>query len=361
MPIAQAQRLCPEAVFLRGDFHAYSRFSHDLMEVCRRYTPLVEPVSLDEAYLDVTGSRRLFETRGLVRPGDPAWPLAVADDLKRTVKRETQLNVSIGVASNRLVAKVASDFGKPNGVTWVQPGREAAFLAPLPLKDLPGVGPRTAERLAQYNLRRIGDLAAIPEAMLAAQFGPGGEALAARARGMASAEVTAETGPPKSISRETTFETNLIDRARLKSMLAYLLERACRQLRAEGLLARTVTVKVRYADFLTVARSRTLPTLTDHDDAFWPVAEELFEKVHTRRVGVRLVGAGLSHFGPSGRQMDLFAEDGYVRRDRYYESVDLIRDRFGHAAVVTGRSIEMLATHERDQRGFRLRTACLSR
>jgi DNA polymerase-4 len=417
MPVAQAHRLCPDAVFLRGDFHAYTRFSKALMDLCRHYTPLVEPMSLDEAYLDVSGCRRLFETQGIVRPrteiprggspdeivrgGSPdpprkdrlprscavgqethrakhrdetgpangalgvppadPWPLEAADHLKRSIKRELQLNVSIGAGTNRVVAKIACDYAKPNGVAWVRPGYEAEFLAPLPLKELPGIGPKTAERLAQYNLQQIGDLVKIPEKMLVEHFGPGGEVLAARARGIDSTPVSAEPGNPKSISRETTFESNLIDRGAMQAMLYYLLERACRQLRDVDLLARTLTVKVRYADFKTESRSRRLPTFSDHDDDFWPVAVGLFNKAYTRRVGVRLVGVALSHFAPSGRQMDLFAEGAYGRRTRYYRSIDRIRERFGFSALATGRAIELLETHARDAHGFKLRTACLSR
>lgn len=360
MPIREAHRLCPDAAFLRGDFHAYARFSRAMMEVCRRHTPLVEPTSLDEAYLNVAGCRRLFQTLGIARPG-PAWPLQVADHLQRTIRRELDLAVTIGAGANRLIAKTACSYAKPNGVAWICPGYEAEFLAPLPLGELPGIGPRTADRLAQYNLRRIGDLARIPESMLVEHFGPSGRVLVERARGIDPTPVTAGGGDPKSISRETTFETNLVDRARLRAMLSYLLERACRQLRSLGLLARTVAVKVRYADFRTESRSRTLPTLSDHDDDFWPVAADLFDRIHTRRVSVRLVGASLSHFAPAGRQLGLFGEAGYDRRTRFYRSVDGVRDRFGFSALVTGRAIELIQTHERDAHGFRLRTACLSR
>ena len=359
MPIREAHRLCPDAVFLRGDFHAYARFSQGMMDLCRRYTPLVEPVSLDEAYLDVAGCRRLFETLGIVDPG-AAWPLQAADHLKRTLQQTLQLNVTIGAGTNRLVAKIACDYAKPNGIAWIQPGYEARFLAPLLLKEIPGIGPRTAERLARYNLRRVGDLARISPETLAAHFGPPGEVLAARARGLDPTPVTAEAGGPKSISRETTFETDLIDRGAMKAMLSYLLERACRRLRQHGLLARTVTVKVRYADFRTESRSRSLPALSDHDDDLWPVARDLFDKVYARRVGVRLVGVALSHFAPAGRQMNLFGEAGYARRTRFYGSIDRIRERFGFSVLATGRAIELLETHERDENGFKLRTACLS-
>jgi nucleotidyltransferase/DNA polymerase involved in DNA repair len=432
MPLREARRICPDAVFLRGNFRAYARFSGDMMDICRHYTPLVQPVSLDEAYLDVSDCRRAFETQGIVgraggtatrrcvtvrpvadevlrggseftrRGGYPPrenaatlrstpavgaagtetrrancessdvvsppdytapdpWPLQAAEHLKLAVKRRLGLVVTVGVGASRLVAKIACDYAKPSGVAWIHPGRERTFLAPLPLKELPGIGPRTAEHLARYNLKRIGDLAQIPPAMLAGHFGPSGEVLAARARGIDPTPVRGDPADPKSISRETTFESNLIDRNAMKAMLYYLLERACRQLRAGGLLARTVGVKVRYADFKTEGRSRSLPTFSDHDDDFWPVAADLFDKAYTRRVGVRLVGVALSHFAPSGRQLDLFAEDRYARRARLYSSIDNVRRRFGFSVMATGRAIELLETHERDANGFRLRTACLSR
>jgi len=351
MPIGQAHRLCPDAVFLRGNFYEYARFSRALMDLCRRYTPLVEPTSLDEAYLDVGGCLRLYRTLG-VTAGGPGWPLQAADHLKGAIRKEMDLNVSIGAGSNRMIAKIACDYAKPNGVAWVRPGCEERFLAPLPLKALPGVGRRTAERLAQYNLHRVGDLARIPKAMLAEHFGPGGESLAERARGLDGASVDPEPGDPKSISRETTFEQNLIDRGEMTAMLFYLLERASRRLREDGLLARTVTVKVRYADFQTLGRSRSLPALSDHDDDFWPVVLELFEKVHARRVSVRLVGVSLSHFGRNGRQMTLFSEKYYGRRDDFYRALDRIRERFGFSALVTGPAIELLKTHPRDEHGF---------
>jgi len=361
MPIARARRLCPAAAFLRGDFHAYARFSRRMMNLCRRYTPLVEPTSLDEAYLDLTGCRRHLATRGIIEGESEAWPLQAADHLKRAIRRHLDLEVTVGAATNRLVAKVACARAKPSGVAWIRPGREARFLAPLPLRDLPGIGPRTAEGLRRYNLRRIGDLARLPERRLVADFGPAGRTLAERARGIDPTPVTAGEAVPRSISRETTFESNLNDTPQMTAMLFYLLERACRQLREDGLLARTVGVKVRYADFKTVGRSRTLPTFSDHDEDFWPVARDLFGRVHTRRVGVRLVGASLSHLAPAGRQMGLFDEADRQRRRAFYRSVDRVRDRFGFGSLVTGRSIDLLATHERDDRGFRLRTACLSR
>jgi len=326
----------------------------------------VEPLSLDEAYQDISGCRRYFQTVGIA--DGQAWPLQVAEHLKRTIKWETALDVSIGAGANCLIAKVACACAKPSGILYIQPGYEEPFLAPLPLKDLPGIGPRTAERLNRCNLRRARDLAGIPKSALAVRFGLFGIELAALARGHDLTPVSAGCKEAKSISRETTFETNLTRRQAIQAMLHYLLGRCGRELRQIQRLARTVTVKLRYANFQTFLRSRSLPAPSDHDDDFWPVAAHLLEKLHTRRVGVRLVGVALSNFTPArsapfhiGRQMDLFDEGRYRRRTRFYRAVDRIRDRFGFGAVVLGQAIELLRTHEKNTHGFRLRTACLSR
>lgn len=289
------------------------------------------------------------------------WPVQAADHLRRTIRQQMGMEVTVGLAASRMVAKIACDYAKPRGLAWVRPGYEERFLAPLPLKALPGIGSRTAEKLARYNLHQIGEVARIAPSRLAESFGPAAEALAERARGIDPTTVSADAGDPKSISRETTFESDLVDRRAMQAMLYYLLERASRQLREVDLLARTISVKIRYADFETVGRSRSLPTFSDHDDDFWAVARDLLDRMLVRRVSVRLVGVALSHFAPAGRQLDLFSEAGYDRRARFYRSVDRIRDRFGFGAVAAGDAIDLLRTHPRDEHGFKLRTACLSR
>lgn len=364
MPIAQAARLCPEAVFLRGDFALYARMSAAMYDVCLRHTPQVERVSLDECFLDLTGCERHCRRRssGEPRLGDDAlWPLEAACRLQRDVLEATGLRVSIGVASSRVVAKVTSDLAKPGGVLYAAPGREAALLAPLELGRLPGVGPKTAERLQRYGLRTIGDLAAIAPELLAQSFGAVGEYLHEAARGCGSAVVIPEEGLPKSISRETTFQEDTCDRQSILAMLSYLLQRACRQLREQDLLAATVSLKLRYADFETVARSRTLPQPTDHDDAFYQTLLDLLPRTYTRRVAIRLVGVTLSGLTDQGRQLMLFDEPDHERRSRLYASMDAVRERYGFAALVTSRAIDLLETHDRTADGFQLPVSCLSR
>jgi DNA polymerase-4 len=350
MPIAQAARVCPEGVFLRGRFEHYNDFSRRVMAILADYSPAIEAASLDEAYLDLAGCERLLGP-----------PFDLADRIKRRVKAETGLNVSIGAGANKLVAKVATALAKPNGVVIIWPGYEADFFAPLPLDALPGLGRRSIERLAEYNLRTLADLRRVSEEVLVATFGVGGSTLYRHCRGLCDAPVLARERP-KSISRETTFEEDTLDRGYVEAMLHYLTERAARDLRQHGLLARGVTVKLRYADCQTVSASRTVPEATDQDESLYRTAVALWRRLYTRRVRVRLVGVSLSSLvAPDQRQMDLFREPTRRRRDRLYRSIDRVRDKYGFSAVTAGRSIELLPALERDPEGFRLRTACLTR
>jgi len=359
MPIAQAVRLCPQAVCLRGDFALYAELSAAMHDVCLRHTPQVERVSLDECFLDLTGCERHYRL-GRGSPV-PRWPLEAACRLQQDVLQSTGLRVSIGVASSRVMAKVTSDLAKPAGVLYAAPGHEAALLAPLELSRLPGVGPKTAERLQRYGLRTIGDLAAVSPALLAQSFGVAGEYLYEAAHGRGAALVIPDEGLPKSISRETTFETDTCDRQTIAAMLSYLLQRACRQLRSQGLRAATVSLKLRYSDFETVSRSRTIAQPTDHDDTLYQTLMDLLPRTYQRRVAVRLVGVSLSGLSDQGRQMMLFDEPDHDRRARLYASMDAIRQRYGFSALVTSRAIDLLETHDRTADGFQLPVSCLSR
>jgi len=352
MPLYKAARLCPEAAFLRGSFHHYQEFSERVFDICGEFTPLVQPASLDEAYLDLAGCERIH---------GGADPLQIAARLRWRVKHRTGLNISIGIAANKLVAKIATDYAKPNGICRILPGYEPAFLAPLPIGDLPGVGRKTAEILAGYNLHQVAQLRQIDRTRLIKTFGPAGESLYDRCRGIDPTPVEAN-GPAKSISRETTFEQDTIDRRTIRAMLFYLTERACMRLRQTHTKARTVAVKIRYADFDTKIHARTLAEYTDHEEDVYRVVLELLERVYQRRVQLRLVGVHLSHLsaGPH-RQTNFLTEARHARRNRLHESIDALRARLGFSAVTVGQSIDLLKTHQSDRHGFRLRTACLSR
>jgi DNA polymerase-4 len=352
MPLQAAARRCPGAVFLRGSFHHYQEFSERVFDLCGELTPAVQQASLDEAYLDLAGCRRVH---------GGADPLTLAARLRRRIKHRTGLNVSIGIASNKLVAKIATDYAKPKGICRILPGGEAAFLSPLAVGDLPGVGRRTAEILAGVNLHTVAQLRAVSRRQLGELLGAAGEGLYDRCRGVDVSPVEAG-GAAKSISRETTFEQDTVNRRLIRAMLFYLTERACTRLRETGSKARTVAVKIRYADFDTKLRSRTLGEFTDQEEEVYRVVLELFERAYQRRVQLRLVGVHLSGLSSGAdRQVNFLTEARHGRRERLHAAVDGLRRRMGFSAVTVGRSIELLETHPADRHGFRLRTSCLSR
>ncbi|MDQ2965300.1 MAG: DNA polymerase IV, partial [Chloroflexota bacterium] len=262
MPLRQAGRLCPDGVFLPVDGAKYQSASRDVMAVLRRFTPLVEPISIDEAFLDVTGSRKLF--------GDGE---TVGRRIKEAVRDEVRLTISVGVASTKLVAKIASDLRKPDGLVVVPPGDEAAFLAPLPISRLWGVGEQTAAALRDYGVRTIGELAALDPEILTRRFGKHGASLAARARGEDTDPVS-DRAEAKSIGHEHTFDVDTADRETIERTLLAMAEGVAGRLRASGVKAGTITVKIRDSTFHTITRQRTLPAPTDLTDPIWTTALE---------------------------------------------------------------------------------------
>ena len=351
MPLSRAYRLCPQAVFLKGRFSHYRTAADEILEVLERFAPLVEPVSLDEAYLEFPGCTRLYREA----------PIDLAERIKQAVKERTALDVSLGVGTSKLIAKLACTLAKPNGVAWIRPGYEAEFLAPLVVSALPGIGRATRQRLEKFNVRTVGELRRISPNLLEATFGALGRNLTEYARGRDPAPV-APPKRPKSVSRETTFETEVMDRNVVEGMLYYITERACRRLRQLALKARCVTVKLRYSDFETYALTRSLPEATDQDHRIYELARELFRRLFTRRVRVRLIGVSLSSLSAEAvHQHPLLEDDGYEKRGRLYHFLDRIRERFGFSAVTAGKSIDLLGKLEQDEEGFRLRTPSLTR
>jgi DNA polymerase-4 len=351
MLLAEAHRRCPRAVFLKGEYAAYRDAAEAVWEAARSFTPRVEVTSLDDAYLDLTGTARLL-----------GRPIDVAERFRETVRERTGLSVSAGLAGNRAVARVGTALAKPAGLVEIPRGGEAAFLAPQPIRMLPGVGRRVAETFERFNVRTIGEIARLPEGLLRATFGEAvGRLLHERSNGRDDRPVRADRGPC-GIARETTFERDTADRKVIRGMLAYLVERAARALRGEGLRARTVAVKLRYADWKQVMRSKSLDDVTDRDDLLRELALELLGALDTRRVRVRLVGVSLSGFrGTVERQPDLFAESERRRRTKLLAAVDEVRDRFGFGSVVAGPAIELVGKLGRARDGFVLRTRSLSR
>jgi DNA polymerase-4 len=325
MPLRQAGKLCPHAIFVPGSFAAYEAASDLVMALFAERTPLVEPISLDEAFLDITGTAHLF-----------GGPEACGRDLKRAVREQVGLVLSVGLASNKLCAKVASDLRKPDGFVVVPRGGEAAFLAPLPLKRLWGVGPKTQQVLEDLGMRTIGDLANADPALLEARLGEHGSTIAARAKGIdLDRRVVDDPGDPKSIGHAHTFDRDTLDRAQIESTLLRLSEGVGTRLRKHELRGRTITLQLRVAPFETRTRQRTLTEPTSDDLKVYETARALLREALAadRQAGrvspVRLVGVTASGL-VGGEQLDLFTG---ARVSRLNAALDAVRAKFGDDAL----------------------------
>ncbi|MCI0651078.1 MAG: DNA polymerase IV [Planctomycetes bacterium] len=331
MASLEAMRRCPEGVWRAPRMERYAELSSQIREIMLRFTPLVEPLSLDEAFLDVRESLRLF-----------GGAVAIARALRAAVREETKLTVSVGVAENLFLAKIASDANKPDGLTVIDAGRGAEYLSALPVSRLWGVGPRTAERLEALGLRRIGDIPIYGEARLVRLLGEAhGRHLHRLALGLDDRRVTPERAA-KSISTESTFAEDLHSRADMERFLFQAAETVAEALRRDGLRARTVELKVRTASFRTQIRSRTLDSSTDLAERIYAAAVELFEtRIDLGGEGVRLLGVGASQLQNAGRpaQGELFphAAEGAGRRVALL--LDRIRDKLGPEAARRARLV----------------------
>ncbi len=337
MSLREAYRRCPDAVFLPVDGRRYQAASRDVMGILRRFTPLVEPISIDEAFLDVTGSFALF--------GDGP---AIARRIKDEVRTEVGLTASVGVASTKLVAKVASDLRKPDGLVVVPVGEEAAFLAPLPIGRLWGVGEKTAAALAEYSVRTIGDLAGLPPDLVVRRFGKHGASLVERARGI-DPDPVHDGDPAKSVGHEHTFDVDTSDPEVIERTLLAMAEGVAGRLRSAGVRAGTVTVKIRDDGFRTITRQRTLAEPTDLTDPIYATALDL-ARPELRGMRVRLLGVTASNLGER-EQLALFdATD--PRRRRAVEAADSLRRRYGEGTVTRARLLgaDLPAPFERDPR-----------
>ncbi|MGH8632341.1 MAG: DNA polymerase Y family protein, partial [Burkholderiales bacterium] len=294
--------------------------------VLEHFSPQVEMASIDEAYVDMTGTERLH---GL--------PLRAAHALHEAMRAETKLNCSIGIGASRLIAKVSSEQAKPNGLLWVLPGEESSFLAPLDVRKIPGVGEVMERNLHALGIHKVGDLARLDETFLEERFGKWGMALAGKARGAdASGWFDTEVGTDvaaKSISHEHTYSVDTADREQLESTLARLSEMVCRRLRESGLHARTVQLKLRYSEFTTITRAHTLPRATHLDTEVFEHARKLFRKSWKAGAAVRLLGVQASSLESVAGQMDLLEGARHARWEKAMSAADRLRDKFGESAV----------------------------
>lgn len=331
MPAGTARRLCPQGVFLRPRMDVYAAVGAQVRDILQRFTPLVEPLSLDEAFLDVTGSERLFGS------GEE-----IGRRIKREIASELGLVASVGVAPNKFLAKIASDLEKPDGFTMVPPDRVAEFLEPLPIRRLWGVGKVAEAKLKSVGIETVGRLARLGERVLIDLFGAnGGAHLYELAQGRDERDVIPDHRAV-SISHETTFAVELHERRVLLAVLQQLTDQVARRLRRMGVRARTVQLKIRYSDFQTYTRSQTLPEATNSTRAFWRGVRELFAtKLPARPLDVRLIGVGLSQFDRgNAAQGKLFSTVEDEREQSLDAARDRIANRFGSGALRPGTFLE---------------------
>src|SRR5581483_10637569 len=326
MPLRTAAKLCPQAIFVDGHPDRYRECSQKVYEVLNTFTPLVEMASIDEAYLDMTGTERLH---------GPA--LRAAHTLHQKMKAATQLNCSVGIGTSRLVAKVSSAQAKPNGVLWIVPGEEAKFLAPLEVGKIPGVGKVMEKNLHDLGVKKVGDLAQWEEGELERRFGKWGLALAGKAQGKDAGgwfdnEVGADLDP-KSISHEHTFNEDTAKQEQLESTLMRLSEMVGRRLREGGYYTRTVQLKLRYKDFTTITRAHTMATPTQLDTEIFEQIRMLFRKNWEKGEQVRLLGVHAGSLETKEEQMDLLDGDRQRRWKDALSAADKLRDKYGESSV----------------------------
>ena len=329
MPSAKAQRLCPHAIFVRGGHGHYSSYSKKVREILHRYAPVVQPASIDEFYLDFTGTERLY----------PVF-MDVGQRIRADVRNEIGLPCTLGLATNKLVSKVAAGEAKPDGLMEIEAGREAEFMGALPIARLPGIGKVTQERLGEMGIRTLGQIGEFGERQLERMFGKWGLGMLNGARGICESHVH-PPGESGSMSHETTFGEDTTDNEYLDSTLVHLVSMLAYQLRERKMLAGGVGLKLRYSDFRTFTRSQVIePTSRDAD--LLRIVRGMFAKIYSRRVRVRLLGVRVERFCPDGEQFEIF---GYKVRNRELllsECIDEVRNRFGKYSIRPGRALVRL-------------------
>jgi DNA polymerase-4 len=329
MPLTTASRRCPQAIFIEGSFPKYRRASQRFFAILADFSPYLEPVSLDEAYMDTTG----FESiHGSIRH--------MAAAIKKRVKTESGLCASVGIAGCKVVAKVASELSKPDGLLEVAAGEERSFLAPLPIGELPGVGKKAERILHGLGIKTIGELSDLPLSAIKSHFGATGEVLWRYANGIDDRKV-APPGAAKSISRETTFGQDTRDLSLLKAALRYLGERVGGELRQRGKHARCVTLKLRYADFTTITHRHTLRQGSDSDQTIFDTGVKLLKKaLSQQKQRVRLIGIGVSSLTEPVSQLNMF-DSSTLRMGQLDKTIDRIRKKYGFSAIQTGRILQL--------------------
>lgn len=347
MPLAQAKRLCPDAIFLKGNYQHYQACSLVLQDIYLRYTPLVEFTSLDDAYLDLSGTLHLHPE-----------PPELARRIQQEVFEELHIGVSIGIGQNKVIARIASSCKKPRGITYVEPGHEREFLAPLPVDELPGVGHVAKEKLCELGIFTIGQLATLPKIVLHQLFGINGEKMWELANGIDPRDVQTRI-IPRQISRETTFEEDTTNQNIVTACLQYLSERIAAKLRQQELRCRRVGVKIRYSDFTQHEVTRILPQASDNAAEIFSEVEKILSGLPFRRLRIRHVGVAVSLLEWRNLQTKLFNQE--TRLELLAAAIDEIRQKFGFMAILPAETLELQQKYRLEKNGYVLHSPALTR
>jgi DNA polymerase-4 len=345
MRLAEARQRCRDLIVLPGEYPRYEQAARRILAICEEHTPLVEAAALDDLYLDLTRHRR---------------PEGVGAELRAAIGDEVALTVSIGVGSNKMVARAATREAKPGREVYVPAGTEQEYLAPWEPRVLPAVGPKVASRLERLNVRRVGEVAAMPVPVLCGLFGAQGRVVHEQALGRDPRPV-APRKPQHSVGRRTSFDPPVADLAFLTAMLGYLLERACCWLRFHDLAARGLVLTIRYGDYETAVGREAFRRPVDSEPALRDATRDRFARLYQRRLPLRFLGVELTPLVPPDRQPTLFPDPGAERARRLLEVKDAIRGRFGFTALLSGAALTLAERLPRDRENFRLRTPCLTR
>ncbi len=322
MPIKQAYSLCPNGIYLHGTHKEYSRYSKAVKHILEKYAPQIEQASVDEFYMDFTGTKHIYGSM-----------YVFAAKLQKEILDKLSLPCSIGIGSNKTIAKICSDYAKPKGITYVLSGMEKEFLAPLPVETIPGVGKVMLKNLHEKGIYKIEEMANLTEEYLIAAFGKYGSALWEKANG-GGKEYLTTFKKRKSISKERTYGKNENDRKKIVTTLFKLTGQVCQLLRDKNWQAATISIKLRYSDFVTLTRAKTIKP-TDDDKIIFDTAIKLLQKADTRRVSVRLVGIHLSKFSEYCEQEEIFEDEEMIRK-KMFRAITKIRDKFGYSSIQLG-------------------------
>jgi DNA polymerase-4 len=348
MPLIQAKAICPDAVFFKGNFEHYKAVSLILQEEYLNYTPIVEFTSLDDAYLDLTGTLHLHP-----------HPQKIAAEIQNRILKKVGVGLSFGIASNKTIANIASGLHKPGGITYVAQGKEKEFLAPLAVDQLPGIGRMAKEKLTDLSIFTIKQLADLPKRLVEQLFGSKtGTRIWEFANGIDSHEVKRKV-IPKQISRETSFEEDTSDMSIIKGTLQYLTERVAQKLREQNLQCQTLNVKIRYSDFSTNNRSHSLPHPSDEGTTLYNMIDKIFNEILLRRIRIRHVGVAASNISPRNWQASLFSKR--TRKEILNYTIDHIRGKYGFMSILPAETVELKQKYRMEPNGFILHNPALTR